>query len=164
MGVIIAVNAHAGKCLDVEIKGDNTMKIMITVLCLLGLICTNAMAKPLGKRQLHFMNQRGSKLTLVGHPGKVKNSGTITGTFTTAVGNCQSDKVPMPLTGYYNGSALVAVVNYPQCGAIAVITGDLDKHDNIRSLWMDVRNAPRVANKQWKANIIGADFYRKVNS
>ena len=56
---------------------------------------------------INYKNQRGSTLTLILQQGEQENTGTVRGTFTTAVGNCKTDVgVPLPIAGFYDGNAV----------------------------------------------------------
>jgi hypothetical protein len=111
-----------------------------------------------------YKNQRGSTMTLVWHTG-FENTGTLTGLFTTAVGNCKEDiGVPLPLSGYFNGNAISVTINFPHCKQIVAMTGNLSKdQSNIHTIWLDANQADDPRGKNWNSNIIGSDSYEKLN-
>lgn len=110
-----------------------------------------------------YKNQRGSTLVLVWHADS-KNTGTLNGTFTAAVGNCKQDVgIPLPLTGYYNGNAISVTVNFPNCKSVAAITGNLINNKNsIHTIWLLASQAEDPLGKNWDSNLVGTDSYEKV--
>ena len=110
-----------------------------------------------------FKNQRGSMLKLIFQNEKT-NTGSLTGTFTTNVGNCKADVgIPVPIRGYFNGNAIALIVNFPHCQQLVAMTGNLtDHYDELHTLWLDAHNVKDPVNKNWDSNIIGADSYKKV--
>jgi Avidin family len=116
-------------------------------------------------QMLTYKNQRGSKMTLIFHQGE-GNTGTLEGTFTTAVGECKKDVgVPLPLSGYYNGNAIAVTVNFPHCKQVVAMTGNfLDGQNQIQTLWLDASQSKDPRHKDWNSNIIGTDFYNKVRN
>lgn len=111
-----------------------------------------------------YKNQRGSTMELVLHPQE-GNTGTITGSFTTAVGNCKTDMgVPMPISGFYNGNAISVSVNFPHCKQVVAMTGHLLEENNaLYTLWLDASQSADPMKKDWTANISGADYYKREN-
>lgn len=111
-----------------------------------------------------YKNQRGSTMTLTWHEGK-NNTGTLTGTFTTAVGNCQKDiGKPMPLQGYFNGNAIAIVINFPECKQVVSMSGNVSADQkNISTLWLDANQAQNPVHQNWNSNIIGSDYFQKVS-
>lgn len=110
-----------------------------------------------------YKNQRGSTMTLVWHADS-QNVGKLTGTFTTAVGNCKEDiGVPLPLVGYFNGNAISVTVNFPHCKQTVAMTGNLNNDaSNLHTIWLDANQADDPQGKNWNANIIGSDTYQKI--
>ncbi len=113
-------------------------------------------------QELIYKNQRGSIMELVLHPQE-GNTGTITGTFTTAVGNCKTDMgVPVPITGFFNGNVISVSVNFPHCKQVVAMTGHLLEEDNaLYTLWLDASQSADPMKKDWTANISGADYYKR---
>lgn len=111
-----------------------------------------------------YKNQRGSIMELVLHPLE-GDSGTITGTFTTAVGNCKKDMgIPMPISGFFNGNAISVSVNFPHCKQVVAMTGHLVEENNaLYTLWLDASQSVDPMKKDWTANIVGADYYKREN-
>lgn len=109
-----------------------------------------------------YKNQRGSILTLTWQNDK-DNTGTLTGTFNTAVGNCQADVgKPLPISGFYNGNAIAITVNFPNCKQVVAMTGNVTNGKNeIFMLWLDANQAKDPRGKEWNTNLIGADSYTK---
>jgi len=110
-----------------------------------------------------YKNQRGSTLSLVWHHD-AESSGKITGTFTTAVGNCQAEVgKPMPVTGYFSGNAVTLSVVYPQCKKTIAMAGHTDKErSNMHTLWLVASASEDPRGKNWDANIVGSDTYQKL--
>jgi hypothetical protein len=115
------------------------------------------------EQTIAYKNQRGSTLTLVWHTDK-KETGTLSGTFTTAVGNCKTDVgVPLPVSGFFNGNAIAITVNFPHCKQVVAMTGHITANFNeLSTLWLDATQAKDPVHKNWDANITGADFYERV--
>lgn len=115
------------------------------------------------EQTITYKNQRGSTMTLIFHQEE-GSTGTLTGTFTTAVGNCKTDVgVPQPLSGYYNGNAIAVTFNFPHCKQVVAMTGNLlDGKNKIQTLWLDAQPAKDPHNKDWDSNIIGSDSYDKT--
>ncbi len=109
-----------------------------------------------------YKNQRGSIMELVLHP-QDGNVGTITGTFTTAVGNCKTDMgVAMPITGFVNGNAISVSINFPHCKQVVAMTGHLlEENNTLYTLWLDASQSADPMKKDWTANISGADYYQR---
>ena len=106
-----------------------------------------------------YQNQYGSTLVLDKKP-ITQVAGEVVGTFNTAVGDCPADMhKPMPLQGYYNGSAFAVAVNFPHCHEVLAITGTIDGQ-KIDTLDLDTYDHPGA----WDKTIIDADHYRQVNS
>ncbi|MBN9288633.1 MAG: hypothetical protein BGO43_07065 [Gammaproteobacteria bacterium 39-13] len=110
-----------------------------------------------------YKNQRGSTLSLIWHHD-TESSGKITGTFTTAVGNCQAEVgKPMPVTGYFSGNAITLSVLYPQCKKTIAMAGHTDKErSNMHTLWLVASASDDPRGKNWDANIVGSDTYQKL--
>lgn len=115
------------------------------------------------ERSITYKNQRGSVLTLIWHEN-TQETGTLSGTFTTAVGNCKRDVgVPLPMRGFFNGNAVAITVNFPHCKQVVAMTGHLSANrDELATLWLDAVQAKDPVHKNWDANITGADYYERV--
>lgn len=114
------------------------------------------------EQSITYKNQRGSIMTLIWHPS-LKNTGTLTGTFTTAVGKCAADVgVPIPLSGFFNGNAVAITVNFPHCQQVVAMTGHLTEQNNsLSTLWLDAAQSHDPIHKDWDSNITGADYYKR---
>jgi len=112
---------------------------------------------------INYKNQRGSTMTLILHYDS-KKTGTLTGNFTTAVGNCKEDiGKPMPLSGYFNGNAISFVINFPHCKqVIAVIGNFIHDQSKIETLWLDANQINDPNSQNWNSNIIGSDHYERM--
>jgi hypothetical protein len=106
-----------------------------------------------------YKNQRNSIMTLIWHHEK-NNVGTLSGTFTTAVGDCKQDmNVPVPVNGFFNGNAIAIVVNFPHCKQVVAMTGVVSNDDNtLQTFWLDAKSSQN-ARDEWKSNIIGVDKF-----
>ncbi len=133
--------------------------------CCLGLAaaCVAQMALAESGSSVIYENQRGSTLVLVWH-SELGDTGALTGSFTTKVGNCPKDmNQALPIKGYYNGNALSVTVNYPHCKQVIAMTGNLSEDQNtIHMLWLDANQAKDANGKDWNSNIIGSDVYTKL--
>ncbi len=118
-----------------------------------------------------YKNQRGSILSLTWNESDEskkakegdapKDTGSLTGTFTSAVGKCAAGNT-VPITGYYNGNAIAITLNLPQCKQVIVMTGNLtNDNDEIHTLWLDAAQTADPRKDDWNTNIIGADHYKK---
>ena len=109
-----------------------------------------------------YKNQRGSVLVLEWH-AQDKDTGTLSGTFSTAVGDCSQDmNVPVPISGFYNGNAIALSVNFPHCEQVVAMTGNTTKDKTrINTLWLDAHIAKEPMRADWNSNLIGSDFYKK---
>lgn len=138
----------------------NTIKKLSLVLVL---FFTSYCAFAAEEQSMTYKNQRGSVLTLIWH-ADTKETGTLSGTFTTAVGNCKRDVgVPLPISGFFNGNAVAITVNFPHCKQVVAMTGHLSANDNeLTTLWLDAVQAKDPVHKNWDANITGADYYERV--
>ena len=117
----------------------------------------------LHEQSITYKNQRGSTLTLVWHT-HYHHTGTLTGTFTTVVGDCQADiGKPMPAYGFFNGQAIAITVNFPHCQQIVTITGNRSMNEKqLYTLWLDTRSVIDPLHQHWKGTIIGNDTYHKL--
>jgi hypothetical protein len=127
------------------------------------LLATSYSALAATEPTITYKNQRGSTLTLIWHADK-RETGTLTGTFTTAVGNCKADVgVPLPISGFFNGNAIAITVNFPHCKQVVAMTGHLTANRHtLSTLWLDAAQAKDPIHKDWNANITGADYYEQV--
>ena len=127
------------------------------------LLLINDSAFAATEKTITYKNQHGSTLTLIWHADK-KETGTLTGTFTTAVGNCKTDVgIPLPISGFFNGNAIAITVNFPHCKQVVAMTGHLTaNHHELTTLWLDAVQAKDPTHKDWDANITGADYYEQV--
>ena len=116
------------------------------------------------KETIHFKNQRGSTMTLVWDEKGDNNTGTLTGTFTTAVGSCKPDVgVPQALTGYFNGNVLAMTVNFPHCKKVAAMTANIsDDKTKMHAMWLVGNHANDPTGKDWDSNIVGMDTYHRI--
>ena len=134
----------------------------LSSLALLACLSTNVMAST--STQYTFKNQRGSVMsfTMQEHGD---NAGSISGTFTTAVGNCQIEVgKPMPITGFYSGNALSLSVNYPKCKKTIAMTGHLSQDKTeLNTLWLVAEESTDPKGKHWNANIVGSDAFKQIN-
>lgn len=107
-----------------------------------------------------YKNQRGSKLVLVGF-NPDEPTGSLSGTFTTAVGNCKEDmNKPTPIAGFYNGNAFSITVNFPHCKQVVAMTGHFTE-GGLHTLWLDAGQVKDPETSGWNANIVGTDVYQK---
>ena len=116
-------------------------------------------------KALHYKNQRGSLLDIVLHK-KSDNSGTVTGTFKTAVANsnCQNDiGKARPVTGFYTGNSITLSINYPNCGATIAVAGNFDKSNNIETLWIVANQGQDSEGKNWNNRTLGHDQFEIVS-
>lgn len=136
-----------------------TISFIFTVFC----VNNSVYATTSNTQSITYKNQRGSTMTLNWQPGQ-NNTGTLTGTFNSAVGSCKTDmNKPMPLTGFYNGNAISVIVNFPDCKAIAAMSGTLsNKRDQLETLWILTEQSKDSASKNWNSNIIGSDSFQKI--
>ena len=146
------------------------MRSMITKVICLAALGTTSLWADAGKT-LTYKNQRGSTLSLTWHeslPNKdvpaveqeIK-TGTLTGTFTTAVGKCATGYAA-PVTGVFNGNAIAITLNLPKCKQVIAMTGNLtDDNEELHTLWLDAAQAADPRKADWNSNIIGADHYKK---
>lgn len=99
-----------------------------------------------------WKNQRGSTLVLNNN-----GRGTLTGTFTTAVG-CGAG-IARPIAGTYNGFAVSFTANFGTCQSITAWNGMLFTASpmQIQTLWYLTTAGP----PQWNSTIAGADTFTK---
>jgi len=134
----------------------------------ISLVCCSLSAAQLAcaapDQTIIYKNQRGSTMTLVFHSGE-GNTGTLEGTFTTAVGECKADVgVPLPLTGYFNGNAAGITFNFPHCKQVVAMTGNLmNDRSKLHTLWLDAAPVDDSRGKDWNSNIVGSDAYDRVD-
>jgi hypothetical protein len=134
------------------------MKSFLKSSLVLGLLFTSSLVNAEVDKTVTYQNQRGSVLTVTLHE-VVNNTGTLTGTFTTAVGNCPTDMgVPMPITGYYNGNAVAISINFPNCKQVVAMTGTISDTE-LHTIWLDAAQAKDPVVQNWNSNVIGADHY-----
>lgn len=127
------------------------------------LMAATTMAFAENNTATQFKNTRGSVLNLTMH-AEGKDSGTLTGTFTSAVGNCAAALgKAVPVTGFYNGHAIALAMNFAPCKQVIAMKGHFDKkNQEINTLWLGVNTAKESATPQWDSNIIGHDHFVKV--
>lgn len=155
--VLIVVNFHKKK----DIFMNSTNKLLFSIGCIF-LLSMGHVAYASSDQSISYKNQRGSTMTLIFHQVD-KDTGTLKGTFRTAVGNCGQDVgVPMPLSGYYNGNALAVTVNFLHCKQVVAMTGNLLNGNQIQMLWLDASSSKAPHHEDWNSNIIGTDFYKKI--
>ena len=115
-------------------------------------LCANTLADS----TVTYKNQRGSILTIT-----LSDTGTITGTFLSAVGTCAAGK-QMPVTGSINGNAIALVVDLKECKKVIGMTGNLTNDNNdLHTLWLVAAHSDDPQAKDWNSNIVGADHYQK---
>lgn len=123
----------------------------------------------IGSVQLHaatqtavYKNQRGSVLFLTWQ-NEQNNAGKLTGTFTTAVARCKSAlDNSAPVTGYYNGNAVALTINYPACGSVVAMTGNLTNNNNeLQTIWLVAKGADDPVHENWDSNLVGSDSFKK---
>ena len=111
-----------------------------------------------------YVNQRGSVLILTKDKAGA-NSGTLTGTFTTAVASKDCQKVigqPMPISGFYSGNAITLSVNFPLCNAVVAIIGNITNNNTIDTLWLNAQQADNPNEEDWNSRTTGHDLFHKV--
>jgi ABC-type phosphate/phosphonate transport system substrate-binding protein len=137
-------------------------KIMLTGL-LAAIAITSSYAATSGNQTITYKNQRGSTLVLNFVPTK-NNTGNLTGTFTTLVGDCAANMgVPMPVTGYFNDNVVSLSINFPECNQSIAMTGHLTSNKaQLQTMWLDAAVVADPHNKDWNSTNIGTDFYKKV--
>lgn len=125
-------------------------------------LSTLAHAQP---QTLTFKNQRGSTMNIT-LTEEGNSTGTIKGTFTTAVGSCQIEVgKPMALAGFYSGNAVTLSVNYPKCKKTIAMIGHFTKdRTELNTLWMVAEESADPQGKNWNANIVGSDHYAKLTA
>jgi hypothetical protein len=129
------------------------------------MLILNAPSYASTETQATFQNQRGSVMTLVWHETQ-SHSGNLTGTFTTAVGDCKAAiNKPMPLTGIYTGTAVAITVNYPACNKVVAMMGNTNNQNStLHTLWLVGANVTDPVKQNWNSNIVGSDDYKKIQS
>lgn len=107
-----------------------------------------------------YRNQNESMLVLT-KTNKTPNTGTLTGSFTTAVGDCKPDmNRPMPITGVFNAQTIAIAINFPDCGQVIAMTGQVDSTgDTLNTTWLDTNTKAGA----WNSNLVGSDHYVKVD-
>jgi hypothetical protein len=138
-----------------------SQKLVITSALIMANITYNAIAAT--DQTLSFKNQRGSTMTLTFHT--VKNHiGTISGTFTTAVGSCKADVgAPMPVTGFFNNNAVSIAIDFVDCESVATMAGNLVDHQTaLDTLWLVTSVTKDPMHKNWNSNLIGSDYFKKI--
>jgi len=139
------------------------MKHVLLIGTLVGLTTIAAQASVLDNNTLTYENQRGSTLVLKGHK-LTKNTGTITGTFTTNVAskNCQSViGKPTPIKGYYDGNAITISKIFPKCGVAIATIGNLEKNKKLDMLWIVAFQGKQTETEDWNTRMIGHDIYSR---
>lgn len=130
----------------------------------LGFLCTALGLPALAAQTITYKNQRDSTLTLTWHDSSEKTeekAGTLTGTFTSAVGKCAAG-MPLPVTGVFTGNAIAITVNLPKCKQVIAMTGNLTNgNEELHTLWLDAAQSADPRKNDWNSNIIGADHYKK---
>ena len=130
--------------------------------CALGYAAT----QETGDATLQYKNQRGSSLEIKLH-NVSDNSGTVTGTFKTAVAdeNCQNVIGEAHLVaGFYTGNSIAFSMNYPRCGAVVSVVGNFDKKKNIETLWIVANQAQDASGEDWNTKRIGHDSFKLLKS
>ena len=134
----------------------------------IGMICVfslSTLVHAQTPQTLSLKNQRGStmNITLI---DEGNSTGTIKGSFTTAVGNCQIEVgKPMALSGFYSGNAVTLSVNYPKCKKTIAMTGHFNAdRTELDTLWMVAEESADPKGKNWNANIVGSDHYQRQSA
>ncbi len=131
---------------------------------MVGLIASNSYAAAVKTDQtISYKNQRGSTLSLNFDQAK-NNTGSLSGTFITAVGNCQADmNKPMPVTGYFNNNVIALSINFPDCKQVVSMTGYLmpDK-SHLKTLWLSTAVVANPNTTDWDSNAVGTDWYTRI--
>ena len=135
-------------------------KAMIAAVCIAGMGHA-AVAKTVSNTT-RYKNERGSILRLTWH-AKGNDTGTVTGSFRTAVGDCKAEiNKAVPVTGHYSGNAMALTINFPKCKQVIAMTGNVDAtKTKIATLWLDA-HATTDPQKDWNSNIIGTDTFHKI--
>jgi hypothetical protein len=109
-----------------------------------------------------YVNQRGSNLELCYHKNHDGYTGNLSGTFTSAVGNCKADiNNKLPISGFFNYNAVAIAINFPNCGQVVAMTGTITDNE-LHTIWLDAAKADDPVTKNWNSNVVGADYYKKV--
>lgn len=139
------------------------MKLVNKLILALVFLTSINTAQAANDKKLTYVNQRGSTMTLVFHQLD-GNTGTLAGTFTTAVGEHAKDVgVPQTLSGFYNGNAITVAFNFPHSGAAAAMTGNLlDGGNKIQTLWLVASDSKDPTHTNWNSNIVGTDAFNLV--
>ena len=146
------------------------MKSMITKVIFFAALSATSLWADTGKT-ITYKNQRGSILSLTWHESSQNNAdaaseqeiktGSLTGTFTSAVGKCATGYAA-PVTGVFNGNAIAITLNLPKCKQVIAMTGNLtNENEELHTLWLDAAQAADPRKDDWNSNIIGADHYKK---
>lgn len=139
-------------------------KLLLSISLSSFLLCQQTLA--LSDSSVTYKNQRGSVLVLTWHPDNVNtDTGTLTGTFTTAVARCKDTiGAPQPITGYFNGNVVTYSVNFPSCKSAAAMTGHLsaDKN-NLVTLWFVADQADDPTGKDFDSSLVGTDSYHRID-
>ncbi len=112
-------------------------------------------------KSITYKNQRGSVITLNWDEGH--SAGNLTGTFTTAVSKCNAViGKAIPIAGVYNNNTVALTANYPECGSVVAMSGNLNKDKTEMHLhWFVTRQAEDSLFGNWDTTITGADQYKK---
>lgn len=114
-------------------------------------------------QKVKYINQRGSILELCYHKNyKQDYAGNLSGTFISAVGNCEANmNKKMPISGFFNYNAIAVTINFPDCKQVVAMTGTV-ADDELHTIWLDASKAEDPTTKNWNSNIVGADSYKKT--
>jgi hypothetical protein len=128
----------------------------------LGLTFISSSAYAKCDQKATYINQRGSTLELCYHNNRDVYTGDLSGTFTSAVGNCKADiNNKMPISGFFNYNAVAIAINFSHCGQVVAMTGTI-ADDELHTIWLDAAKADDAVVKNWNSNVVGADYYKKV--
>lgn len=138
--------------------------IQIAAFAILSTLAFISYAKSTASNQMKYQNQRGSILIIEQHVINDK-TGTITGTFTSAVGNCEQDvNVEQPISGYYNENVISLVTNFSHCGVSAAMSGHMtDNGQHLSLLWIATSQSSDPSGKGYDSNMIGQDEYQAIS-
>ena len=137
-------------------------KILTTFVALL--LITPALCSALNAPSEKYLNQRGSMLIMTKNK-TTATSGTLTGTFTTAVASKNCQKVigqPMPISGFYTGNAFTLSINFPMCNTVVAMVGNMTSQGALDTLWLHTGQADNPNTEDWNARTTGHDLFHKM--
>jgi hypothetical protein len=140
------------------------MKLMNRVLVSGLLLAVSVSASAANDTNIQYKNDHGSILNLTMNPDG-KDTGTLTGTFTTAIGNCAAAiGKTAPVTGFYNGRSMAITMNFPGCKQVVAMKGHFIKNKEVlNTLWLGVNTAKETVEPQWDSTIVGHDHFVRTS-